>query len=158
MKTLIIYHTKTGHTLEALNPFIESMDAGGETVKVVLAKDFKPEMLTGVDSFVVGTPCWGGSSGASGVAFPIIKAIKKIPNDALRDKKCGGIVVHAKYGGKTTLKHLKKLLESKGCQSFTHAPVVKAGTLGSVFKGKSVSETDEDLMRQFGKEFMQVQL
>ncbi len=66
---------------------------------------------------------------------------------------CGGIAIHAKYGGKATLAHLKKLLTNKSCENFNLGPVVKAGTLGSIFKGPSVTKADEELIRDYGKEF-----
>lgn len=153
MKILVIYYTKTGHTLEAISPFVESIKLEGADVEVVLTKDFKSEMISDFDALVVGTPCWGGSSGFTGVAGPIVRAIKKMPQDGLKNKFCAGIAVHAKYGGKATLLHLEKVLAEKGCENFTRGPIVKAGTLGSIFKGKSVTNADEDLIRIFGKEF-----
>lgn len=154
MRTLIIYHTKTGHTLEAIRPFADTLKEAGAEARIVLAKDFTASMLTNFDSFVIGTPCWGGSSGVTGVAIPIISAVKKLSSDALQDRLCGGIVVHARYGGKATMSHVERLLRSKGCTNSVSGPVVKAGTLGSVFKGRSVTKQDEELIRAYGKEFI----
>lgn len=154
MNTLLIYHTKTGHTLEALTPFVETLKAEGAVVQVVLASDFEPASMLKYDSLVVCTPCWGGSSGFTGVAFPIVNALNKLPEDGLKGKLCGGIAIHAKYGGKATLAHLTKLLTNKGCENFNPGPVVKAGTLGSIFKGPSVTKEDEELIKVYGKTFI----
>lgn len=154
MKMLIIYHTKTGHTLEAIKPFSDVAKSLGVQVDIVLAKKFKPETIAQYDAFVVGTPCWGGSSGMTGVATPIIKVLKKLPENSLIDKLCGGIAVHAKYGGAATLSHLEKLMEKKGCTELKKAPIAKAGVLTSIVKGKSVSKADEDVLREFGQEFI----
>ncbi|WP_068475729.1 flavodoxin family protein [Saccharicrinis aurantiacus] len=153
MKILIIYHTKTGHTQEAITPMIEGLKAKGTKVDVSLAKDFNGSMLSDYDALIVGTPCWAGSSGIAGVASPVIKAIKSIPENELQGKLCGGVAVHAKYGGESTLRHLEKLLSQKGCESLLTAPVVKAGTLMSILKGPSVTKEAEEELRKFGEGF-----
>jgi len=127
MRTLVIYHTKTGHTLEAINPMVEGLKLKGAEVTVRLAADFQPHMLTRYDSFIVATPCWGGSTGLSGVATPLIKVINSLEDNALKGKKCGGVAIHASTGGQTTLGQLEKLLARKGCETLIKAPVVKAG-------------------------------
>jgi flavodoxin len=154
MKTLILYHTKTGHTLEAINPTIEGLKSGGSEVNLVQAKDFKNSMLSENDAIIVGTPCWSGSIGISGVATPIVKVLKKLPDNSLKDKTCGGIAVHAKYGGEATLNHLRRLLSSKGCENLITAPVVKAGVLMSLYKGPSVKKSDEEKLKEFGEKFI----
>lgn len=154
MKILVLYHTKTGHTLEAINPFVESVTSKGSEVDTVLAKDFNPSMIEDYDAFLVGTPCWAGSSGVVGVATPVVNAIKKLGNESLQGKICGGIAIHAKYGGETTLSHLERLLNKKGGKNFMPGPVVKAGTLMSVFKGPSVSKSDEDRIRIYANDFV----
>ncbi len=84
MKILLIYHTKTGHTLGAVTPFVETLRSAGAEVLVVLAADFEPETMSKHDSLVVCTPCWGGSSGFVGVAGPIVRALNKLPEDGLK--------------------------------------------------------------------------
>lgn len=114
-------------------------------------------MLSEHDALIVGSPCWAGSSGITGVAAPLVKVLKKLPDNSLKDKACGGIAVHAKYGGAATLKHLKKLLSSKGCDNFVTAPVVKAGVLMNLYKGPSVIKPDEEKLKNFGAKFIKKQ-
>jgi len=153
MNTLILYHTKTGHTLEAINPLVKGIIEAGGQAETILAEEFKIETLKNYDSLIVASPCWGGSSGITGVAFPLVNILKKLPSDSLKDKLCGGVAIHAKYGGKGTLKHIERLLLSKGCINFKIGPVVKAGVLMSLYKGPSVKKSDELILKQFGIEF-----
>lgn len=153
MKTLILYYTKTGHTLEAINPIVLSIKAAGGEAKVVLDKDFENKMINDYESLIVASPCWGGCSGIMGVAKPLVSILKNLPPESLKGKFCGGVAIHAKYGGESTLNHLKKLLSRKGCESFKPSPVIKAGTLLSLFKGPSVSKTDEERLKSYGKDF-----
>lgn len=154
MKTLVLYHTKTGHTLEAINPIVESIIASGGEAKVVLAKDFVTQIIHDYESLIVASPCWAGSSGVVGVAAPLVKVLKNLPTESLKDKLIGGVAIHAQTGGEATLSHLEKLLSRKGCENFKSAPVIKAGVLMSLYKGPSVSQTDKERLSAFGREFV----
>jgi len=154
MKTLIIYHTKTGHTLEAINPFAEALKEEGVEVQIVLAKNFKPDMLKGCDSLFIGAPCWTGVAGGDGIPGPINRAIDRIPNNALEGILCGGLAIYSIGGGDVTIAQLKNRVTEKGCANFKSGPVIRAGVPLSLFKGKSVSKVDEELVRKFAKEFI----
>lgn len=156
MNTLILYHTKTGHTLEAINPVVEGIKEAGGHTKVVLAEEFENEMIHDFDSLIIASPCWAGSSGITGVAFPLVNVLKKLPKESLKDKLCGGIALHARFGGDGTIQHIKKLLSKKGCENFKAAPIIKAGVLMSLYKGPSVKKTDEEVLKSFGKEFVSI--
>ena len=151
MKAVILYHSKTGHTLEAITPIARGLVEMGVLTNIVKAKEFKSSMLNGADLLVVGTPCWGGSSGITGVATPIQKALKKLDSNALEKFKCMGVAVHAKYGGEATLNHLEKLLKKQGSNGMIKAPVAQAGVLTSIVKGKSVTAEDEKFLFEFAK-------
>lgn len=155
MKTLVLYYTKTGHTLEAVNPMVEGLKSTGSTVDVVAAADFDASSIASYDAFIVGSPCWAGSIGKSGVAGPLVKALKKLDAGSLKGKRCGGISVHGKKGGVTTVSHLERLLSSAGCNDYQHGPVAKAGTLGGITKGPSVTSDDAEIFRMFGVNFSQ---
>ncbi len=154
MKTLIVYHTKTGHTLEAVKPIVAAIKNAGAEAKVVLAKDFETHMISDCESLIIASPCWAGSIGVFGLARPLIDILKKIPDDSLKAKKIGGVAIHAKYGGEATLKHMEKLMAQKGGLNFNPAPVIKAGVLMSLYKGPSVSKMDEERLKKYGKEFV----
>jgi len=153
MKILVLYYSKTGHTLEAVRPMIEGITESGSTVDTVTAKKFQNTMLSDYDALIIASPCWGGSTGITGAATPITKVLKKLDDGCLKNMTCGGISVHAMSGGKATLSHIEKLLAAKGCVNFKKGPVGKAGTPVSIGKGKSVSSEDAIRFKNFGKEF-----
>jgi flavodoxin len=154
MKVLVLYYSKTGHTLEAVNPMVEGIKSAGSEVTVVTTKEFKSSMIEDHDALIVGSPCWGGVIAKDAAAKPIVKMLQELPEECLKHKKCGGFAVHAFAGGKNTLAHIRKLLSSKGCDNYKDSPVGKAGTAGSVTKGKSLSGADEDSFKAFGAAFV----
>ena len=102
----------------------------------------------------MGSPCWAGSLTAGGVAKVVRLAIQSLPPDCLKGKRCGGVSVHAKIGGDTTVKTLGRLLSEKGCEDYRPGPAVKAGVPFSGRIGPSVGPQDEELFRAFGSEFV----
>ncbi|MDC7127268.1 MAG: hypothetical protein PQJ46_17025 [Spirochaetales bacterium] len=153
MKTLILYYTKTGHTLEAVTSVAEGLKAGGAEVTSCSVKDFTPSMLDDCDSLIAASPCWAGSFGKNGAAKPLVKVIDSLPEACFKGKKCGAVAVHAASGGENTISHLERLLRSKGCSDFKAGPFVKAGNPLSIGKGSSVSADDEKLLCEFGENF-----
>jgi multimeric flavodoxin WrbA len=151
---LVLYHSKTGHALEAVNAMAEGIRESGSEADLVLAGDFNASAVVDYDGFIVGSPCWAGSITSSGVAIPISKALNSLPEESLRDKRCGGISVHSKFGGKTTVATLGKILSRKGCTDYKAGPAVEAGVPFSIFKGPSVGADDEALLKAFGSEFV----
>lgn len=153
MKILILYFTKTGHTLEAANAVSEGIRSAGSEVNLVSVKDFSPAELADYDALIVGSPCWYGAYGGSGVANPLTQALDGIAPQALKGKRCGGISVHASWGGKQTIKTLGTLLKHKGCENYRPGPAAIAGTPLSTSKGPSVTPGDVKLFKAFGVAF-----
>jgi len=155
MNALIMYHSKTGHTLEAANAIAEGIRSAGGSATIVPAKNFIPSAINQYDAFIVGSPCWGGSI-ADGVATPVSNAIKSITIE-VKDKFCAGFSVNAGYGGHSTVRSIGKRLREKGCGKYVEGPVAKAGAPLSLWKGPAVKSEDlarykafgEDLVRQF---------
>ena len=154
MKVLIIYHSKTGHTLEAATATAEGIRSAGSEVDLVSAKKFKAVMITDYDGLIVGSPCWAGSITGSGVAAPIAKVMKALATDSLETKRCGSISVYSAMGGTNTLGALGKLLSGKGCKDYKPGPVAKAGVPFSTWTGPAVSEQDENNFREYGAIFV----
>lgn len=150
MNVLILYYSKTGHTLEAISSMVDGIISKGSTAKIVSTKDFDNSILKDYDIIIVASPCWGGIVGFNGVASPIVKVLKNLPENGLNKKVCGGIAVHAASGGKATLKHLSKLVKNRGCKKFISGPIIKAGSLASLTIGKPVSEEGKQKCRNFG--------
>jgi flavodoxin len=153
MKVLIVYHTKTGHTLEAGNAVAEGIRSAGSEANLVTAKDFDGGQLANYDALIVGSPCWFGSV-VGGIATPIQKALDGLTPGALQGKRCGAISVGAFMGAKGTVAALGTALEQKGAAEFRPGPTALAGVPLSVIKGPSVKAQDEDRFRAFGAQFV----
>jgi flavodoxin len=153
MKALILYHTKTGHTLEAANATAAGIRSAGSEVDLVTAKSFDDVQLANYDALIVGSPCWFGSV-VGGIATPIQKALDGLAENALREKRCGAISVGAFAGAKGTVAAMGAILEQKGAAEFRPGPTALAGVPLSVLKGPSVKPQDEDRFRVFGAEFV----
>ena len=153
MKVLILYFTKTGHTLEAASAIAEGIYSAGSQADLVGIEDFSAADLANYDALIVGSPCWGGSLGA-GVSKPIVKALDTLKPGALQGKKCSGISVHAAKGADNTIKILGEILRQKGCQDYTPGPIARAGVPFSLWKGPAVSPDDRERFRAFGVDFV----
>jgi menaquinone-dependent protoporphyrinogen IX oxidase len=153
MKVLMLYHTKTGHTLEAANATAEGIRSAGSEVDLVSAKDWNPAELTNYDALIVGSPCWFGSV-AGGIATPVQGALDSLTSNALQGKRCGAISVGAFAGAAGTVTAMGAVLERKGASEFRPGPVARAGVPLSLVKGPSVNATDEERFRAFGAEFV----
>ena len=152
MNALLLYHTKTGHTLEAANAIVQGIQSAGGSVTLVLAKDFTPQTINQYDVLIVGSPCWGGSI-ANGIATPIADAINKITNE-VTGKLCAGFSVNAGYGGQSTVKSLGERLKAKGCADYVAGPVAKAGSPLSLWVGSAVKPEDLARYRAFGEDLV----
>lgn len=154
MKILILYYSKTGHTLEAANATAEGIRSAGSEAELVAVTDFKTDTLTEVDGLIVGSPCWAGSVTGAGIATPLLHPLKSLPTDCLRGKRGGGISVHCATGGANTVNALGKLLSGKGCSDVRPGPAAKAGLPFSPWKGPSVSAQDEERFKTYGAKFV----
>jgi multimeric flavodoxin WrbA len=154
MKVLILYYTKTGHTLEAVNAVAEGIKNAGSGVEIVNVKDFVADKVSGFDALIVGSPCWAGSiSKKAGIAGPVKKVLDELKADALNGKKCGGVSVNAGSGGEVTLNNIKEIVMNKGGKEYLPGPVARAGSVLSLWKGPSVSAKDLELYKTYGAKF-----
>ena len=154
MKVLILYFTKTGHTLEAVEATAGGIRAAGSEADIVAVGDFRAAMVADYDGFIVGSPCWSGSVTSKGVAKPIRRALRSLTAGSLAGKRCGGISVNSTTGGKTTVAFLGTLLTEMGCTDYRPGPVAKAGLPMSLWKGRSVSAEDAEHFKAYGAEFV----
>ena len=154
MRILVLYHSKTGHTLEAANATAEGIRSAGSEATIVVAADFRAETVVEYDGLIVGSPCWAGSITHSGVARPLVRVVDALPAGCLEEKRCGGISVHSKTGGAHTVKALCERLARKGCKDYRPGPAAKAGVPFSVWKGPSVSPRDEERFKAYGAQFV----
>lgn len=155
MKVLILYFTQTGHTLEAATAVCDGIRSVGSEACLVAVDDFNAMKLTSYDGLIVGSPCWYGSTGGSGVAQPITQALSSVTLLAMKGKRGGGISVHASFGGEQTVKALGSILQKKGCKDYRSGPVASAGVPLSTHKGPSVASKALKIFREFGVGFVQ---
>lgn len=154
MKVLILYYSKTGHTLEAANATAEGIRSVGSEAKVVSVTEFNSDSFTQYDGVILGSPCLAGSVTGAGVAKPLVRVLDSLPAGSLDNKACGGISVYSTAGGSNTVKALGKILLRKGCKDYQPGPVAKAGVAFSLWKGPSVSPQDEKRFRAYGAQFV----
>ena len=154
MKVLVLYHSKTGHSLEAANATAEGIRSAGSEASIVIVADFQADALAEYDGLIVASPCWAGSITHSGVAKPVTKAVDALPDGCLETMRCGGISVHSGMGGEHTVKTLGKLLSKKGCKDYRPGPAARAGVPFSLWKGRSVSPEDEERFKAYGAQFV----
>ena len=154
MKVLILYFTKTGHTLEAVNATAEGIRAAGSEADLVTAQGFDVAQLAGYDALIVASPCWAGSVGMPMLAPPIERAMVALPADAVRDLRCGGISVHSGVGGEKTVEHIGERLAQKGNTDYRPGPAARAGVPLSLWVGPSVKPEDEMAFKAYGTAFV----
>lgn len=154
MRVLLLYHSKTGHTLEAANATAEGIRSAGSEADIVAVTDFKADTVAAYDGLILGSPCWAGSITGSGVARPIVKVVDALPAGCLEKKRCGCISVHSTTGGANTVKALCERLSRKGCKDCRPGPAARAGVPFSVWKGPSVSQPDEERFKAYGAQFV----
>jgi len=153
MPMLLLYHTKTGHTLEAGKAIAAGVTEAGGSIQLVLAKDFNPAQARDCDLLIVGSPCWGGSMGA-GVSAPIAAALKQLTTE-INGKPCAGFSVNGSVGGLNTVKALGVLLKRKKCSEYLPGPVAKGGAPLSLWKGPAIKDKDLSLLKSFGAQLVQ---
>jgi flavorubredoxin len=153
MKVMIVYHTKTGHTLEAVHALAEGIRSAGSEADLVTAKQFTAGRIADYDALIAGSPCWFGSV-VGGIAKPLQVALEGLDAGALQGKKAAAISVGSFGGAKGTVAAMGAILQQKGCAEFVPGPTAFAGVPLSVVKGPSVSAKDEDRFRAFGAQFV----
>ncbi len=153
MQVLVLYYTKTGHTLEAANAVAEGIRAAGSSVDIVPIQDFQATLLNSYDALIVGSPCWAGAFGGPGIAQPIAKALGALAAESLAGKRCGAISVYAGKGGEATVKSLGAFAQGRGCRDFRPGPVAQAGVPLSLWVGPAVKPEDQARFRAYGAEF-----
>jgi flavodoxin len=155
MKVIILYFTKTGHTLEAAEAVAEGIRSAGSEVDIVNVKEFTNDKLKEYDALIVGSPCWAGSIiKSAGISGPVKKAITSFEAGSLKGKRCGGIAVHAGAGGENTIRNMGEILKEKGCEDYKEGPAAAAGSPLSLWKGPPLEQEDQERYRKFGAEFV----
>jgi menaquinone-dependent protoporphyrinogen IX oxidase len=153
LKTIIIYYSKTGHTLDAARDIAVGMKENNVTPDIKDVKDIKYPELANYDLVLVGSPCHTGTMPfSSGIAGPIKEFLESIPKDFLKGKKAAAFSVHGLSGGKTTVESIEKRLRLAGADiDISPGPVVKAGAFLSLYRGPDYTRLDREKLQAFGK-------
>lgn len=81
MKTLLIYATNSGSTLEVANYITEEFSQKKQEIKVEDARNITPEMFNDYDLVILGGPTWGDGELLESFSRPLEKfADKKFPD------------------------------------------------------------------------------
>ena len=155
MRILLLYHTRTGHTLEAIQAVDAGLRAAGAEGRVVLAASFDVSCLQHSEGMIVGSPCWAGSLGLSGLARPIETALGHLPRGCLLGRRGGGIAVHSRFGGERTVITIGRRLGELGCEDYRGGHAVRAGAPFSWWKGPAVREEDLRRLKAYGRGFVE---
>ena len=154
VKVLILYYTKTGHTLEAANATAEGICAAGSEADLIAAQAFDPAQLAGYDALIVASPCWAGALDQFLLPKPMERALTALAADALQGVRCGGISVHSGMGGENTIRHVGEVLAQKENTDYRPGPAARAGVPFSLWVGPSVKPGDEARFREYGVAFV----
>ena len=155
MKAIIIYYTRTGHTLDAARDIAEGMKTNKVVPEIRNFIEIKYKDLADYDLVLVGSPCHAGSTAPllSGIARPLENLLKSIPRDFLKGKKAAAFSVNAGLGAKNTVKSLEKLLKRAGALVvFSPGPAVRAGAPLSLWRGPDYDSRDREKLKNFGKQ------
>jgi len=154
MKTLLLYHSKTGHTFEATKAIAEGIRLAGSNATIISVTSFEAETIHDYDGVIVASPCWAGSVTGSGIAKPLATFLANLPAGSFQGKRCGAISIHSTAGGGNTLKALGEILLEKGCTDYRPGPVAKAGVPFSLWRGPAVSTQDQEHYKEYGAQFV----
>jgi flavodoxin len=145
-KALIIYFTKTGHTATAAEAVARGLEAGKVETTIKPLADVDPEELQDYSIIAVGSPTRGGKP-----ARKVKKFLKGLPRKALKGKKAAAFSAYAGMRGKSTVRHLRKLLKKKKAKTPVKGVAVKAGAPLSLWKGPDPTEKSIARLEELGR-------
>jgi hypothetical protein len=125
METLILTYTKSSHTLEAASAVAEGSRAAGSRADEVMVRDLDAAALVSYDGLIGGSPCYYGLV-ASGIAGPMVKALRAPEPGSLNGKRCGGTAVQAAPGAERAVEPIGVILQ-KGRAEYLPSPIITAG-------------------------------
>ena len=151
-RALIVYFTKTGHTLDAANYVAEGLKSAGVDADVVDVEEVEDVALDDYAAVAVGSPCHAGSIPmAPGVSIPVKVWIEGLPEGCCQGKRGAAFSVHSWTGGQRTVSSLEASLVSLGAEVPATGVAVKAGVPFSLWRGPEIKDEDADRLRNLGE-------
>ncbi len=151
MKTLIVFHSQSGHTLEAAYYLEQGLLGAGFEVIRSRPAEFKRKFLEESRVVLVGTPCHAGSvPGCNGISKPIRDFLGQLPENALKGRIALPFCVYSRYGGRKTLTAMSGLLGGLGADVVMPGIAVRAGSCLSLWSGPNISQIDAKALRDIG--------
>jgi NAD(P)H dehydrogenase (quinone) len=150
MKALIIYHSKTGHTLKAANDIARGLEEAGIDVTVKPAGEVKAVDVAGYDIFVAGSPTYATTM-YKAPAKTVARLLDTLRPDGLSGKYAGAFSAYAASGGEKIVSSTEARLSGLGATVVAGGPAVKAGAPLSLYQGPDASEADVAKCVEFGR-------
>ncbi|MDD5448685.1 MAG: flavodoxin domain-containing protein [Actinomycetota bacterium] len=153
LKALVIYHTKTGHTLQAAEDIARGLSESGIECTIKAASSLTESGKSDLDEFdivIFGTPTYGNRLYRL-PARPVEKFLDSLSPRGLEGKTCGAFAVNARMGGSKLVKNIEKRLLRLGGKVVTGGPVIIAGVPLSLWKGRGASPKDVNKCEEYGR-------
>jgi len=150
MKALVVYYSKTGHTLETARDITRGMEESGVTVTVRPAADVSAADVAGCDIFLVGSPTYGNTM-YKAPAKAVAKLLDSLQPSALSGKYAGAFSVMAGFGGQKIVTAIEARLSDLGATVVAGGPAVKAGVPLSLWTGPPAGKADVEKCVGFGR-------
>lgn len=153
MKALVIYHTKTGHTLKAAEDIARGISKSGIECVIKAASSLTGSGKSDLDEFdivIFGTPTYGNRLYRL-PARPVEKFLDSLSPHGLEGKACGAFAVNAGMGGSKLVRNMEKRLLQLGGRVVTDGPVITAGVPLSLWKGPEASPEDIKKCEEYGQ-------
>ncbi len=152
MKALIVYHSVSGHTLEAARYVEHGLVSAGFEVVTVRAEKYNRSHLVEARVVAVGTPCHLGSlPWRSGISRPIREFLERLPPASLKTRVAVPFCVHCLRGGGKTLDRMRARFLELGAAQALPGLVIRAGSVLSLWQGRNISEAEANALRALGQ-------
>ena len=150
MKALIVYYSKTGHTLEAANDIARGLEEAKVEVTIRPAAEVSASDVADFDIFLAGSPTYGNTR-YKAPAKAVEKMLDSLKPSGLSGKYAGAFSVMAGYGADKIVQAMESQLADLGATVVAQGPTIKAGAPLSLWKGPSAGKADVTKCTEFGR-------
>lgn len=144
-QALVVYHSKTGHTAGAAEAVARGLESRKVKATVKRVSEVSPDEIRGYAMIAVGSPTRG-----SRPARAVRRFIRGLNRKALKGKTATTFSSYAAFGGRKTLRRMKRLLKRRKARVLPGV-AFKAGAPLSLWKGPQASEKDVARLEELGR-------